>query len=108
MTDLRLHLDAAICVVAAFSTVVVEAALMGKPSLLVGFGQSSHGSAMVNYHFELEHMTEVTTWPGVRLCNTRDELLHMCSAYLQKKVACTHSQLNMLLLNLRLVQILIS
>ena len=43
MKDLRLHLDAAICVVAAFSTIAIEAALMGKPSLLVGFGKSAHG-----------------------------------------------------------------
>ena len=75
MEELRHQLDLAICVVAAFSTVVIEAALMGKPSFLVGFGPSAHGPAMADYHFQLEHMAEVASWPGVHLCRSKEELV---------------------------------
>ena len=75
MLGLRQQLDASACVVAAFSTVVIETALMGKPSALIGFGQSAHGPAMAEYHMQLEHMAEVTSWPGVVFCKTEQELL---------------------------------
>jgi len=82
MWELRLQLQETTCVVAAFSTVIIEAALMGKPSLLVGFGQSSHGPAMAGYHMQLEHMAEITTWPGVKLCQTMPELVGWIKATL--------------------------
>lgn len=75
--QLQEQLIEASCVVAAFSTVVIEAALLGKPSLLVGFGESAHGPGGAAYHAELQHMAEVATWPGVRLCRSQGELL-MC------------------------------
>ena len=75
MLALRSQLDAAICVVAAFSTVVIETALMGKPSMLIGFGQSAHGPAMAEYHMNLEHMAEVTSWSGVEFCKNEEELV---------------------------------
>ena len=75
MLGLRQQLDASVCVVAAFSTVVIETALMGKPSMLVGFGQSAQGPAMAEYHMQLEHMAEVTSWPGVVFCKTEQELV---------------------------------
>ena len=87
MKELRHQLDCAVCVVAAFSTVVVEAALMGIPSLLVGFAKSTHGPAMADYHFHLEHMAEIAKWPGVHLCHSREELAHECRAYLHGKCA---------------------
>lgn len=82
METLRLQLDTAVCVVTAFSTVIIEAALMGKPSLLIGFGQSSHGPAMAGYHYQLEHMAEITTWPGVILCQTQQDLVGWVKAAL--------------------------
>ena len=93
MEDLRLHLDAAICVVAAFSTIIVEAALMGKPSLLVGFGKSTHGPAMADYHFQLEHMAEVASWPGVHLCRSKEELLTGLEGILNKGVGWNADEL---------------
>ena len=68
--------------VAAFSTVVIEAALMGKPSLLIGFAQSAHGPQMAGYHYQLEHMAEITTWPGVILCKTQQDLVGWVKAAL--------------------------
>ena len=87
MEELRHQLDCAVCVVAAFSTVVIEAALMGLPSLLVGFAQSTHGPAMAGYHFHLEHMAEIARWSGVHLCRDPEELVHECRAYLHGKCA---------------------
>ena len=86
MEELRRQLDAAICVVAAFSTVVIEAALMGKPAFLVGFGPSAHGPAMADYHFQLEHMAEVASWPGVHLCRSKEELLTGLEGILNKGI----------------------
>ena len=82
MLELRRQLDASVCVVAAFSTVVIEIALMGKPSVLVGFGQSAHGPAMAEYHMQLEHMAEVISWPGVVFCKTEQELVSSIRAVL--------------------------
>ena len=86
MEELRSQLDAAICVVAAFSTVVIEAALMGKPAFLVGFGPSAHGPAMANYHAQLEHMAEVASWPGVHLCRSKEGLLAGLKGILNKGI----------------------
>ena len=86
MEELRGQLDAAVCVVAAFSTVVIEAALMGKPSFLVGFGPSAHGPAMADYHYQLEHMAEVVSWPGVHLCRSKEELLTGLEGILNKGI----------------------
>ena len=69
-------------VVTAFSTLVIEAALHGTPSLLIGFGPSSGGAegehvaevGTLIQHAEFEHMAEVTRWPGVTVCKTMNEL----------------------------------
>lgn len=80
-----LHWALAHCqvVVTAFSTVVIEAALLGKPTLLVGFGASTGGTEFEGRPAEgrlvdvaaFAHMAEVTTWPGVVLCRSEKELL---------------------------------
>ena len=66
---LRGVLDRCFCVVASFSTVSVEAALLGVPTLMVGFGVDIPG------HADWEHISPILTWPGVALCETTDQLL---------------------------------
>ena len=82
MLTLRDQLDSAMCVVTAFSTVSIEAALMGKPSLLVGFGASAHGGSVLD-HSVYEHMAELLQWPGIILCKSMptlcEELNHVLS-----------------------------
>ena len=77
----RRLLEQAVCTIAAFSTMVVESALMGKPSLVVAFGDSTGGSEYGDTprgrlvdHAGFEHMAEVLTWRGVVTCRTEHEL----------------------------------
>lgn len=63
------------CVVAAFSTLVVEAAIQGRPSCLVGWGKSRHGDGGILVHSRYEHMQHVVEWPGVALCSDLETLL---------------------------------
>lgn len=56
--ELRDQLDEAAVVVAAFSTVIVEAALQGVPSCVVAFGRGLPPLA------EYEHMAEIVSWHG--------------------------------------------
>ena len=83
----RRLLEAATCVVTAFSTMVIEAALMGKPSLIVAFGASTGGtefwvsdqgvhsaSGRLVDHAGFEHMADVIGQPGVRVCRSEAEL----------------------------------
>lgn len=63
------------CVVAAFSTLVIEAAIQGRPSCLVGWGASRHGEGGVLRHADFEHMQHVVEWPGVALCRDFHTLL---------------------------------
>ena len=66
---LRGVLDRCFGVVASFSTVSVEAALLGLPTFMVGFGVDIPG------HADWEHISPILTWPGVALCETTDHLL---------------------------------
>ena len=43
--SVRRDLEPAACVVAAFSTIIIEAALLGRPSMLIGFGAAIAGEA---------------------------------------------------------------
>jgi hypothetical protein len=61
-------------VVTAFSTMIVEAALLGKPSLVIGFGVDVAGAGRLIQHAEYEHVAEVLATPGVTLCRSLDEL----------------------------------
>ena len=70
------HLMASVCaVVAAFSSMVIEAALLRKPSLLVAFGESRHGPGGAGMHVNYQHIAEVAAWPGVTVCRTLSEIL---------------------------------
>jgi len=77
------QLDGALCLVAAFSTTVIEAALCGRSSVLVGFGAGAQGEAMaalghqatgVLDHAQYAHMAEVIRFPGVRVARSLDAL----------------------------------
>ena len=67
-------IDACDGVIAAFSTMIIEAALMGKPSLVVAFGIAD-GPDRVVQHADYEHMRDVVTTPGVVLARSLPELL---------------------------------
>lgn len=69
------RLAASVCVVAAFSTLIVEAALLGRPSIIPAFAQSAHGPGGVLTHANYQHMAEVVSWPGVFLCRTLSGLI---------------------------------
>lgn len=70
------------CVVAAFSTMVVEAALLGTPSFLVAFGASRHGPGGAIRHLAYEHMRDIARWPGISVCQTEGDLLDRVTASL--------------------------
>ena len=74
LTSTRGLLDKASCVVAALSTLTVEAALMGKPTFLVGFGDSTQGGA-VRDHAAFTHLRDVFAIPGVVLCHSLEALI---------------------------------
>jgi hypothetical protein len=61
----RRALEPAACVVAAFSTVVIEGALLGRPSVLIAFGQGPAGRMLD--HERYAHMAEVAHWPSIRI-----------------------------------------
>ncbi|MFZ1057706.1 MAG: CDP-glycerol glycerophosphotransferase family protein [Candidatus Rokuibacteriota bacterium] len=71
----RSLMDASEGLITAFSTMIIEAALLGKPSLVVGFGRSDGSHARLIEHSKYEHSDEVVNkTPGVTLCRSLDEL----------------------------------
>jgi hypothetical protein len=76
-------MEASEVVVAAFSTMILEAALLGKPSLVVGFDLDAGAPARLFQHAEYEHSVELLATPGVTLCRSLDDLtrgiLRACS-----------------------------
>jgi hypothetical protein len=76
-------MEASEAVVAAFSTMILEAALLGKPSLVVGFDLDPRAPARLFRHAEYEHSVELLATPGVTLCRSLDDLkrgiLRACS-----------------------------
>ena len=71
----RSLLDASEGLITAFSTMIIEAALLGKPSLVVGFGRSDGSHARLIEHSKYEHSDEVVNkTPGVTLCRSLEEL----------------------------------
>lgn len=71
--ELRDQLDETAVVVAAFSTVIIEAALQGIPSCVVAFGRGTAQDGLAPLA-EYEHMAEVLKWPGVRQADKYEEL----------------------------------
>ena len=73
MMELKNQLTQARCVVAAFSTVVIEAALLGCPTILVGFGNGEQGQAL--NHWSYEHMAGIASWPLIRIAKSESQLV---------------------------------
>lgn len=71
----RSLLDACDGVVTAFSTMIIEAALLGKPSLVVGFSLKDDERSRLRHRSEFDHMREVIRFPGVTLCESLDEVV---------------------------------
>ena len=74
----RRALEPAACIVAAFSTVVIEGALLGRPAILVGFSQGPQGRVLE--HANYTHMAEVAEWVGLTVLTEHDlheVLLHI-------------------------------
>lgn len=81
-------------IVSAFSTLVLEAALFGKPSLIVAFGASSGGSEYDAFpktglldHAKYSHMQEVLSWPGIVTCRSFEDLEQALQAVLRGNYA---------------------
>lgn len=69
----RRDLEAARFVIAAFSTVVIEAALLGRPAILVAFGTGEQGAVLE--HEKYDHMREVAAWPSSFVARSELEML---------------------------------
>ena len=54
--------------VTAFSTMIIEAALCGRPSAIIAFGRSTDGRFGLKEHTEYAHMARVLSKPGVFVC----------------------------------------
>jgi hypothetical protein len=67
-------LEACDGIAAAFSTLILEAALLGKPSLVVAFGFNDRRPGRLFPHSEFEHSIELLSMPGITLCRSLDEL----------------------------------
>jgi hypothetical protein len=67
-------MDVVDVVVTAFSTMIVEAALLGKPSLVIGFGDDQSGGGRLIQHANYEHSLDILRTPGVTLCHDLDTL----------------------------------
>ena len=61
-------------VVTAFSTMIVEAALLGKPSLVIAFGVDAANVGRLMQHAAYEHSAELLATPGVTLCHDLETL----------------------------------
>lgn len=72
---IRTITEGALCTISAFSTVVLESALVGTPSILIGFGDSAHGSGRAIDHADFEHMAEIARAPGIFTVHSIDELV---------------------------------
>ena len=59
-------------IITAFSTMIIEGALLEKPSLVVAFGEG--GSGRLIEHSQYEHLQHVLATPGVTLCQSLKEL----------------------------------
>lgn len=62
-------------VAAAFSTLTIEAALLGKTPIMVGYGRTRHGPGMTSVHQSYEHMRHVVSWPHVKVASDPEELV---------------------------------
>ena len=61
-------LSQAAVLVSAWSTMIVEMALLGRPSVIIGYGEG------VPAFGEWQHMKPVLGWPGVSVAKSPDDL----------------------------------
>ena len=66
--EIAQRLRDALCLVCAWSTLAIEAALCGTPTLFVAYGQG------VPRFGQWPHMREILQWPDVRICRSAEEL----------------------------------
>ena len=71
---IKMLAQGALCTVSAFSTVVLESALCGTPSILIGFGDSAHGTGKALDHSQYPHMAEMIGKPGIWLASDMKRL----------------------------------
>jgi hypothetical protein len=79
---IRTITEGALCTVSAFSTVVLESALVGTPSILIGFGDSAHGTGQALDHAKYEHMAAVMDRRGVKMVThmlDAEDLIRACA-----------------------------
>lgn len=74
-------------VVAAFSTLTIEAALLGKTPIMVGYGRTRHGPGMSAIHSAYEHMAHVVNWPGVKVAYSAEDLVRFVQNAVQGRYA---------------------
>jgi hypothetical protein len=72
--------EGALCTISAFSTVVLESALVGTPSILIGFGDSAHGTGQALDHARYEHMAAIVGKPGIWGAATMNDLVGLVRA----------------------------
>lgn len=70
----RSLMDACEGVISAFSTMILEAAMLGKPSLVVAFGADDGAPRRLFQHTEYEHSVELLASPGITVCGSLEEL----------------------------------
>ena len=71
--------EGALCTISAFSTVVLESALVGTPSILIGFGDSTAGHAVLE-HSRYEHMAEIMDQQGVKTVKYMTDVVELIEA----------------------------
>lgn len=76
LAHLRWLLEHAACVISAWSTLVLEAALLGTPSVLIAFGGAAAELG------EWEHIAPLRNWPGVDVVQDFAELLTVIGLHL--------------------------
>lgn len=89
--SVKQDLTGAKVVIAAFSTIVIEAALMGIPAILVAFGNGEQGKAID--HLAYDHMRDIVKWYGVHVARSLDELILSVGLAIQSDAADAVPQL---------------
>lgn len=71
-------------VVSAFSTMVIEAALHGKPSVLISFSMDQSRTTAVSDYSKYSHLKEILKWSHVVRSTSMEDLVKNVCFYLEK------------------------
>ncbi len=74
--------NAVTAVIHPCSTILVESAIMGKPSLAIAFGDGRHTFAP-DTMIEYEHFADVFDIPGIVICRDRERFVADCAKLLE-------------------------